>query len=177
MIYLIPKCFNNKKDFIERCFQYLHSIEKLNIVFNPKKSIYPRLKDTKKRGKNALVEILNNLNPSYFSNEKEPDGELILILKWGLRKVEIKGIQVLAVKNITPEIFASNYFQLAEWSHIPETETDLLNVKIDIMSQNLLEKQCVVEEVNAVAIIKSHLDNYIFSQEDKLELIKIILNN
>lgn len=175
MIYLIPKCFSNKKDFIERCFNYLDAIEKLDIHYNPKKSIYPRLKDTKKRGRLAVIEILNKLNPSHFSNDKEHEGELILILKWGLRKTLVKGIHVLAVKHITPEIFASNYFQLTEWCHIPESETDLLNIKIQIMSQKLLDYETIPEEVNAVDIIKSHLDNYTFSLDDKLELIKTIL--
>ena len=175
MIYLIPKCFNNKKDFIERCFQYLDAIEHLEIDFNPKKAIYPRLKGTKKRGRHALIEILNSLNPSHFSNDNEHEGELILILKWGLRKTLIKGIHVLAVKNITPEIFANNYFALAEWCHIPETDTDLLDTKINIMSQKLLGLETVEETVNVTDIIKSHIDNYTFSLDDKFELIKYIL--
>ena len=39
MIYLIPKCFKKKKDFIEKCFKYLDSINNLDIEFNPQKSI------------------------------------------------------------------------------------------------------------------------------------------
>tara|TARA_R110002096_G_scaffold248690_1_gene441096 strand:+ start:15501 stop:16037 length:537 start_codon:yes stop_codon:yes gene_type:complete len=178
MIYLIPKCFNKKKDFIEKCFEYLNSVNDLNIEFNPKKSIYPRLKKSKKRGKNAVIEILNELKPSFFSDEHRLMNELINILKWSLRKIEYKGIQVLAVTTSNAELLTEKYFPLNEWSHISETETDLLNSKINTMSQVLFNNICMEEEtVETVKIITSHLSNYVISTEEKLEIIKYILNN
>jgi len=178
MIYLIPKCFKKKKDFIEKCFKYLDSINNLDIEFNPQKSIYPRLKKSKKRGKNALIEILNVLQPSYFSDENHLMNELINVLKWSLRKKEINGIQVLAITTSNSNLLNDKYFPLNEWSHISETETDLLNTKINTMSQVLFNNVCMEEEIiETVKIIKSHLDNYVISTEEKLEIIKYIINN
>tara|TARA_R110001599_G_scaffold1110_4_gene5315 strand:+ start:573 stop:1100 length:528 start_codon:yes stop_codon:yes gene_type:complete len=175
MIYLIPKCFSQKKEFIENIFKYLDSINKLKIDFNPKKSIYPRLATSKKRGQNAVVEILNSIEPSFISDEHQRINELIHILKWHLRKNDFKGIQVLTIKNSTSEVFNEKYFPLSEWSHIPESDIDLLNSKINIMSQTLfIEEDVVIETVN---IIKSHIDNYVLTPDDKLELIKYIINN
>ena len=178
MIYLIPKNINKKKEFIEKCFNYLNSVYNLEIEYNPKKSIYPRLKKSKKRGKNALIEILNLIQPSYFSDEYHLMNELINILKWNLRKKEINGIQVLTITTSNAEIFNAKYFPLNEWSHISETEIDLLNSKINTMSQFLFNTVCLEEEkIETVKIIKSHLSNYVISTEEKLEIIKYILNN
>ena len=178
MIYLIPKCFNKKREFIEKCFQYLNSINNLEIDFNPKKSIYPRLKKSKKRGKNAVIEILNLIQPSYFSDEHRLMNELINVLKWSLRKIEINGIQVLTITTLNSELLTEKYFPLNEWSHISETETDLLNAKINTMSQLLFNNVCIEEEkIETVKIITSHLDNYVINTEEKLEIIKYILNN
>lgn len=178
MIYLIPKNFNKKKEFIEKCFKYLNSIDELNIEFNPKKSIYPRLKKSKKRGKNAVIEILNIIQPSYFSDEHRLMNELINVLKWSLRKIEINGIQVLAVTTSNADLLSEKYFPLNEWSHISETETDLLNNKINTISQVIFGNVCLEEEkVETVKIITSHLSNYVISTEEKLEIIKYILNN
>ena len=177
MIYLIPKCINQKKEYIERCFQYLDSIDKLKIDYNPKKSIYPRLVNTKKRGMNAVTEIINSIEPSYFSDKYRIVSELIIILKWGLRKTEYNGIQVLTIKKITSEIFTDKYFPLSEWSHISETDVDLLNTKINIMSNTLFNKEDEEPKIDSVNILKTHLDNYVLSEKDKLELIKYIITN
>ena len=81
----------------------------------------------------------------------------------------------MTIKNSTSEVFNEKYFPLSEWSHIPESDIDLLNSKINIMSQTLfIEEEVVIETVN---IIKSHIDNYVITPDDKLELIKYIINN
>lgn len=175
MIYLIPKCFSQKKEFIENCFKYIDSINKLKIDFNPKKSIYPRLSQSKKRGQNAVSEIISLIEPTFLKVEHKRVDELIHILKWHLRKSEYKGIQVLTIKNTTADIFNETYFPLSEWSHIPETEIDLLNSKINIMSETLFVEEEVA--IDKVGIIKSHIDNYVITQEEKFQLIKYIINN
>tara|TARA_R110000803_G_scaffold41697_1_gene89520 strand:- start:2849 stop:3376 length:528 start_codon:yes stop_codon:yes gene_type:complete len=175
MIYLIPKCFSQKKEFIENCFKYIDSINKLKIDFNSKKSIFPRLSQSKKRGQSAVIEILNLIEPSFLKVEHQRVEELIFILKWNLRKSEYKGIHVLTVKNTTADIFNEAYFPLSEWSHIPETEIDLLNSKINIMSETLFIEDEVI--IDKVGIIKSHIENYVITQEEKIQLIKYIINN
>lgn len=181
MIYLIPKSFNEKKDFIKKCFNYLDSIKEQDIEYNPKKSIYPRLKNSKKRGKNAVIEILNFIQPSCynsFSDEHHLMKELINTLKWGLRKVDFNGIQVLAINTSNDDLLNEKYFPLNEWSHISETETDILDSKINSMSEILFNLVCKEEEeIETVKIIKSHLSNYVISIEEKMEIIKYILNN
>ena len=175
MIYLIPKCFSQKKEFIENCFKYIDSLSELKIDFNPKKSIYPRLQQSKKRGKIAVVEILNLIEPSVFKAEDKRIGELINILKWHLRKKEYKGIQVLTIKNTTADIFTDTYFPHSEWSYIDESETDLLDTKINIMNETLFVEDEI--DIDKVRIIKSHIYNYVISGEEKLQLIKYIINN
>jgi len=178
MIYLIPKCFKKKKDFIKTCFKYLDGIENLDIEFNPKKSIYPRLKQSKKRGKNALIEILNSLFICSFSDLDQPMKDLINTLKWNLKKKEINGIQILTIKFANSELLAQSYFPLNEWNHISETDSDLLNSKIMIMADMIFQKDEDKEkEIDTVQIITSHLSNYIINTNEKLEIIKYILNN
>tara|TARA_R110000787_G_scaffold59444_3_gene134719 strand:- start:1539 stop:2072 length:534 start_codon:yes stop_codon:yes gene_type:complete len=177
MIYLIPKCFKKKKEFIENCFKYLDSISELNIEFNPHKCIYPRIKNSKKRGKNALIEILMTIGPSYFSDEHHKMNELINTLKWGLKKTQYNGVQVLTITSLNADLFKDQYFPTREWSHISENDTDLLNIKTTILGNHLFEDTNENVNIKSVDIIKSHIDNYVISDSEKLELIKYLILN
>ena len=175
MIYLIPKCVYTKKDFIEKCFKYIDDVKKLDIIHNPKKSIFPRLKNTKKRGKAAIIEIIANISITHFSDEYHMMNDLINLLTWGLNKVEYKGVHVLVVKKTNKDIFTDKYFPLSEWSHIPESDIDLLNSKVDIMNNKLFEDN--LEEVEKVKLITSYIDNYVLTDKVKFEIIKYIIKN
>jgi len=175
MIYLIPKNFNSKKQFIEDCFKYLDSLTRLDIIYNSKKSMYPRLRESKKRGKCALVEILTQINPSCFSDTFSLSNELTNCLNWGLKKTTFEGIEVLTVNKVNKNLFLKEYFPLSEWNHISMTERDLLNNRISVMNSCLLERE-TPEVIDAVLIIKKHIDNYILGNEDKLDIIKYLSN-
>lgn len=177
MIYLIPKCFKQKKEFIELCFKYIDSVNSLDIEYQPQKSFFPRLKKSKKRGKQAVIEILSAVSPNYFSDQYHLINELIDVLKWGLKRKEYKGMQVLTITNTNAQLFDTKYFPLSEWSHIPETEIDLLNNKIHIMSNNLMEESNNDMDTKPIDIIKSHINNYIFTDEERFDLIKYISLN
>ena len=155
MIYLIPKCFKKKKEFIENCFKYLDSISELNIEFNPNKCIYPR----------------------YFSDEHHKMNELINTLKWGLKKTQYNGVQVLTITSLNADLFKDQYFPTREWSHISENDTDLLNIKTTILGNHLFEDTNENVNIKSVDIIKSHIDNYVISDSEKLELIKYLILN
>ena len=142
-----------------------HDKKKKHFIFSLKK-IMPTLSmtmtlskkaESKKRGKIAVVEILNLIEPSVFKAEDKRIGELINILKWHLRKKEYKGIQVLTIKNTTADIFTDTYFPHSEWSYIDESETDLLDTKINIMNETLFVEDEI--DIDKVRIIKSHIDN------------------
>ena len=82
MMYIIPKKFNSDWD---RMINYVETLNSLEIKYNPKKSLFPRLKDTDKRGKCAVEEILKKLN-SYFISKKGWLEELFFILKNNIKK-------------------------------------------------------------------------------------------
>jgi len=58
MIYIIPKEFNNEWD---RIIIFIEKLNDLEIKYNPKKNIYPRLTNTNKRGQISSLEIITKI--------------------------------------------------------------------------------------------------------------------
>ncbi len=163
MIYIVPKCFDN--DF-DRMTTYIDNMNNLEIKYNSKKSIYPRLSGSNKRGKDACLEIMKSIN-SYFISKKDWLEELCLILKTNIKVEVIDNNKILVCKNEdhVKYLFNDNYHFI---SNITEAQTTIESV---IETTNL--KSIFI---NPVDYFKEHFQNMELDETQKIQLIKIILN-
>ncbi len=161
MIYIIPKIFD---DNWERMILYISKLNELDIKYNPKKTLFPRLINTDKRGKSACQEILKLLN-CYFKTKSYYE-ELIYCIKAEFNILEINGKKILLTKYEDNKIFDNQNYYF--FSTIMDAQK-----KIDeIIESNNLKSIFI----NPIEYFKSHLVNMDLNNSQKIELIKFILN-
>ncbi len=161
MIYIIPKFFD---DNWERMIHYVSKLNELDIKYNSKKTIFPRLENTEKRGKSACQEILKLLN-CYFKT-KNYNEELIYCIKADFNILELNGKKILLTLYEDNKIFdIENYY------FVP-TLMEARNKIDEIVESNNLKSIFI----NPVEYFKTHLGNMDLNKSQKLELIKFILN-
>ena len=165
MIYIIPKQFN---DNWERILAFIERLNNLDITYNPKKNLYPRLKNTTKRGRISSQEIMNSLG-CYMISKKDWLEELCYCLKYNFEIQENNGKRLLITNNENIEKDVDNiYFKNHIFCNDEEVEDIIINI---IQSQNIKDIF-----INPVEYLKGHIDNMELNSHQKLELIKFILN-
>jgi hypothetical protein len=145
---------------------YIENINNLEIRYNSKKSIYPRLSGSKKRGKDACLEIMRSIN-SYFISKKGWLEELCWVLQKKINVDVIGSKKILVCNNedLCEILFDENYHFI---SNITEAQNTIESV---IETTNL--KSIFI---NPVDYFKEHFQNMELDETQKIQLIKIILN-
>ena len=161
MIYILPKQFDENWN---RIIDYIERLNILEIQYNPKKNLYPRLKETSKRGRVSAQEIMNNLECHMISKNDWLE-ELCYCLKYKFDIKKNNGKKILFTKyeNIDNKFFNNHIFCNEE-----EVENNIINI---IQSENIKDIF-----INPVTYLKQHIDNMELNTNEKLELIKFILN-
>ncbi len=161
MIYIIPKQFDEKWN---RTISYIEKLNSLEIKYNPKKAIFPRLKNSNKRGKDASQEIIKEIG-CYMISKLYWLEELCFCLKCKFQ-IKIKnGKNILFSER---EEICNKYFK----SHILCNNNEL-EKKLDEVIQSDQIKEVFL---NPVDYLRGHIQNMELNESQKLELIKIILN-
>ncbi len=163
MIYIIPKNFN--EDW-ERMLNYIEKLEQIDIKYNPQKLIFPRIRNSKKRGKTASLEIMKHLN-SYFISKKNWLEELCYVLKSQFEVVNINGKKIILTKSTTKidELLFNNHYFTEDPSQVEKVIDDIFKAE-----------QVEGIFINPVEYFLAHFENMELNEKQKLELIKIILN-
>jgi hypothetical protein len=163
MIYIIPKQFN---DDWNRIIIFVENLNKLDIKYNSKKNLYPRLKDTHKRGINSSLEIIKTIG-SYMISKNNWLEELCYCLKHNF-KIEMNNGRKILTTTLPLNDLDKLIFDQHLFCGIEDLETNINNV---IQSDNIKDIF-----INPIEYFKSHLTNISLNETQKLELIKIILN-
>jgi hypothetical protein len=169
MIYLIPKKINNQE--YNRMTEYVYNLNRLAILFNPDNSIYPRIVNTKKRGIHAVNEIMRFIN-CFFIEKNNYIEELFYVLKNKFQIDTILNQKIITFNKI-------NYHN---------AEIDVIIKENFFIIDNKIEAQLKIESViqtnnlvdifkNPIEYFKTHLDNLVLTNEEKLDLIKTILQS
>ena len=160
MIYIIPKQFNENWD---RIIDFIDKLNTLDIKYNPKKNLYPRLTDTNKRGKNSSLEIINKIG-SYMVSKNDWLEELCYCLKCDFKVVENNGKKILqCIDLVDSEIFKD---------HIFCNEDELENTITEVIKTDNIKDIFI----DPIGYIQQHINNMSLNETQQLELIKIILN-
>ncbi len=163
MIYIIPKEFNNEWD---RIIIFIEKLNDLEIKYNPKKNIYPRLTNTNKRGQISSLEIITKIG-SYMISKKNWLEELCYCLKYKFIVQENNGKKILStnlnINDIDKIIFND---------HIFCNEQELENNINDIIQIDNIKEVFI----DPIEYLQQHINNMKLNEKQKLQLIKIILN-
>lgn len=161
MIFIIPKHFNEKWNSI---ISYIEKLNNLEIKYNSNKSIYPRLKNSDKRGIYASKEILKEIG-GYMISKLYWVEELCYCLKYNFEIKKINGKEILCTgrEDIDDKYFKSHIF----------CNNNELEKNIDEVIQSDQIKEVFL---NPVDYLRGHIQNMELNEIQKLELIKIILN-
>lgn len=163
--YIVPKEFDNNW---ARMIKYIEKLNNLDIKYNPKKSLFPRLKNTNKRGKVACEEIMKELN-CYFKSKNHILEELCFCLKNKLKvQYGIKNILCCAFSDITNIDVLMNFFNNHDiFYNLCEATNKIYNI---LQSNNIKELF-----IDPVIYLKEHIENVELNNEQKVKLIKFIL--
>ena len=166
-MYFIPKDFKNES-YLERII-YLTKMSELDIVYNSTKSIFPRLKESNKRGKPAVIEILNKINyHTKFYNDEITD--IILLLKMDVSVEDIEGYKIFNVNN-----YQENKYNLETWKGYKKFNS-ISSIKkyINDKIKNDMVKEIFIDPVEYVDGLINNLN---LSDSQKISIIKKILIN
>ena len=160
-MFIIPKHQDNIR-FVY-LVNFINNLNNLDIDYDPKKTIYPRLRHSSKRGKPAIIEILQKINADV---NREPFIEIIWCLKVNAQ-VKNKGgkkyIQVSSFNEIQ-KLFDKTF---KFFETIEELESFIQN-------QNKAE---MVKDVfiNPIDYLKGHIQGLDLNKDQKLELLEYII--
>ena len=160
-MFIIPRKQDNER-FIY-LVSFINKINNLDIDYNPKKTIYPRLRDSSKRGKPAIIEILQKVQADIH---REPFVELIWILKVNAQiknKSGKKYIEVSSFENIQKHFdnnfkFFENMYDLESW--------------IENKNKGEMIKDVFI---NPIDYLKGHIQGLELNNNQKMELIEYII--
>ncbi len=155
MIYIIPKNFN--EDW-ERMLNYIEKLEQIDIKYNPQKLIFPRIRNSKKRGKTASLEIMKHLN-SYFISKKNWLEELCYVLKSQFEVVNINGKKIILTKSTTKidELLFNNHYFTEDPSQVEKVIDDIFKAE-----------QVEGIFINPVEYFLAHFENMELNEKQKL---------
>ncbi len=157
MFYIIHKDKDSQKwnDLIA----VIQKLNELDIVFNPRKSIYPRLHGSERRGKSAMFEIMGFLPPI------DPD-LAIYLLKTGAKVLVKSGYSFIETQSLLDihKQFTNEYLFFEDYADV--------DAHIDSLIKTSMIKAI---SINPIEYMKGHLQGMELTQDQKLQLIDIII--
>jgi serine/threonine-protein kinase RIO1 len=172
MFVIIPKSIKGESEL--RTIHMLHeAITNNEIVWNKKRSAYPRLKDSQLRGKKAMDEVYRTLI-DYIKYKYDGHYDMDLMFHTIIIKlvsnpdffIDIAQRELKLVYEMKVDLFTNDNYNVLE----NPTDADVercFNEYQDILNNN-------VENIDKVYLIKIKIDNFTLSPEEKLEIIKYL---
>lgn len=179
MIVIIPKT-NEGYDQIEKTKQLINTMNQKGVIWEKKRSSYPRLLSSNKRGEPAKKELMRVIYEGFppFTNSCLHS----YLFNYLCVVREVAGEDYNKYDNFDKTLCLVNNND--DNSFPMESNDDyyiLHKPSMDLISQKLLEYYDIVNEneiveIDKVFCIKSKIEQFELSLEEKVELIKFLIN-
>ena len=179
MIVIIPKN-QNGADQITLIKRIIIIMDELDVVWNKRKSYYPRLNSSNKRGKSAEEEIYRTIINKYNYED------ILIDVKDNLFNILFKQLCYNRKQSIEYYLYNMNNKTLClvdEWINNPISNDDyyvIISPSQELIENKMLEffdklNNTVDQKLDCVRCIKSKIDQFELTVDNKIELIKYIL--